>query len=546
MLTLLILNHARATCSVEQAAAGGEARVSIEALAEPVGCRTISVTSSAPLELQAWRWDPDGRRARLKADHLRLLPGGGWEIGAPELRVGGRIELLLQVPGGDLDVRLAPEPDVDLHVTRVDERRSLTLDPRHPGWGFADPKLASTTVERHLVRPADAPEEIVPIPLDATEVDAGGLSAVPGGVKVPAGVTDVKLRYTVPGAEPTGALRIPPGSFTLLGAGVAWVTTVGAGVTATTIESGVRFDAPQGGEVRWRVAQAGAAAVIPDTATWVAGLDWRFARVSLPEPAVPMALRGKRDRTELFDDLLTEVRALSPGSLPGANPIRPRQLNAAWRSRWATPIEQALILHRFLGQERFRVAWVLTGEVADPTTLTGFDHMLLVVAGEEGTRWIDPSCTVCAPGEIGTRWMGRPAVGIDIATGVSEGEAVPGDRRAARAPLAPLPDGATVPRTEGRLERSLTLAGDRFVARFTATGAAALWLRERLVGVDPLVRGLTLARALGMPDAALVDTSGFGDAGAPVTLVLEGPRPPEDPFASPDATPWAGGWGDAL
>lgn len=540
MLALLFAPAAHAACALERRTTEEGVEIAVQALQEPVGCRTVTLSSDRPLTVEAWVVSPEGRRTRLRDDHLRRLPGGGWEVGAPELVPGATLLMEAEVPGEALDIRLAPAPAPELRATRVDEVHTLTLDAKHPGWGFADPKLASTRVTAAWTFPPDAPAQILPLPPGARDVDAGGLALVPDGVAVPAGTAAATVAYTLPGAAPQGRRTLLPGSLTLLGPAVTFATS---GLPATSVEGGVRFDAAEGGEARWRVVRAGADGVIPDVATFVSGLDWRFARASLPEPAVPVELRGKRDRRELFADLLAVVAALRPGALPGKEPLQPRQLNKAWRSEWATPVERALVLQRFLGQERYRAAWVATGAEADPVTLTGFDHVLLNVALEGASVWIDPSCAVCAPGEIGTAFLGKPAIGLDLGpVGAEAAETA----KAAAAPWSVLPADATVPRQSGRLERSLTLAGDRFRARFSATGAAALWLRERLVGTEPAVRAFRVASALGMPDAALVEATGFEEAGAPVTVVLEGPRSPEDPFPSPDATPWAGGWGDAL
>ncbi|MDP2312574.1 MAG: hypothetical protein Q8P41_06680 [Pseudomonadota bacterium] len=516
MLAFLFVPSAAAACAVEQNKDAEGVEIVVRALEEPVGCRTVTLESDRPLALTASIWTPEGRRVRVKGEHLRALPGGGWEIGLPELEVGGFASLDAGVAGDSLTVRLGaaepPPPPATAH-----EVRTLTLDARHPGWGFADPARASTRVELQLTFAPDTVAQLVPLPAGATDIDAGGLSLVPLGVSVPAGTAAATVRYTIAGAEPLGARTIPAGSLTLVGPGVEWVASSGPGVTRTAVEGGIRFDAPEGGVARWRVARAGGAAVVPDVGTYVAGLEWRFARQSLPEPAVPVSIRDRLDRPNLFQELVAEVKDLRRGGLPGrSDPLRTRQLNVAWRSGWVTPLERALILHRFLGQEKFLAGWVLTGEDADLTSLTGFDTMLLTVQTGGETVWVDPECRVCAPGEIGTRWLGRPAIGA-----------------ASEVPTAP-----------GRLTRSLTLAGDQFRATFSAVGAAALWVRERIDGVEPGVRSERLGAALGMPGATLVATTGFAEAGAPLTVTLVGSRPPQDPFG--EETPWTGGWGDGL
>jgi hypothetical protein len=349
-------------------------------------------------------------------------------------------------------------------------------------------------------------------------VEAAGLEAVPDGVRVPAGRAEATVRFRLAGAAPQGDETLLPGSLTLRGPGVVWRSSVGPGVAVTPADGGVRFESADGGVARWRVESVGAVGVIPDAATYAAGLDWRFARASLPEPAVPMGLRGRRDRGTLFWEIVSEVRVPTDGVLPGTDPVHPRQLNAAWRSGWVTPVERGLILHRFLGQEKFKdAAWALTGEHADPVSLTGFDTVLVNATVDGARVWVDPTCTVCAPGEIGTRWLGRPAIGAV----------------------------AEIPTAPGRLDRALSLDGDHFRATFQATGAAALWLRERIAGVEPAVRPARIAAVLGFPGGTLANATGFEVAGGPITLELLGSEPPKDPFPTA-ATPWDGGWGDSL
>lgn len=518
-LSLALPRAAEARCTVRRMPTEEGVDIVVQVQAEPVGCRTVTLTSGEPFALKAWHLPEGGGRERLRKDHLRPVPGGGWEVGAPELRVGDRLVLAVTSEGDDLTVALAPAAAVAAaHPTgvRVEERRDVLLDPKHPEWGFADPSLARTDVELRLDGPLPA-GWVLPLPTDAAVADAGGLLPVPLGLRAPAALDGPRtVRWKAPGAEPQGVRHLPPGTLTLASAGVEWVTTAGPGVTVEAVDGGVRFVAPEGGEARWRVARVGGRAVIPDAATYVAGLTWRFARESLPEPAVPVRLKSEDDRDALLRSLWTEVRALTPGALPGAEALRPRHLNRAWRSGWATPVERALILHRFLGQEKFPATWALTGAQADPATLTGYDAMLIRISDEDAPIWLDPACRACAFGEISTRWMGRPALGA-----VDE-----------------------VPRQPGRLERVLTLVGTRFTARVTATGAAALWLREQIVDLEPERRAARLAEALGLPGGVLVTATGLDQPGHDVTVTIEGDRVPTPPFEG--EPPWRGGWADVL
>lgn len=537
MLALALLPSASATCAVDQTTKANVATVSIRALEAPVGCRVVTLSSTAPMDVQAWVWTPEDRKMKLPADHLRLLPGGGWEIAAPELDVGGRVLLLATLQAKELEVRLAPAPAPSPIVTRVDETRTFNLDVKHPGWGFADPTRASTTVVSTWTFPAGAPAQILPLPAGAYDIDAGGLAVVPNGVSVPMGTPAATLKYTVPGAAPRGDEPRPAGALTLVG-DVRFVAPLGA-----PVEGGVRFDTPEGGRARWRVVSAANVAVIPDVETFVAGVDWHFAQASLPEPAVPVRLKGLTDRAAMYTQLLAEVRALRDGHLPSADPLRPRQLNGAWRSGWATPVERALILHRFLTQEKMTTTWLATGQDADVATFTGFDTLLLTTKVGERTVWTDPGCGVCAEGEIRTRWATLPAVGVQMVP-TKDRPAVPVFDGSPKG-FAFTPVALNLPRAEGRLGRSLALVGEHFEATFTARGAAALWLRESIFEVAPPLRGARIAEVLGFAEGELLETAGFEVAGAPITVrVRGGARPPADPFPTHDGTPWAGGWGD--
>jgi hypothetical protein len=278
------------------------------------------------------------------------------------------------------------------------------------------------------------------------------------------------------------------------------------------------FSAPAWGRVAWRVARTvDGEGVIPDPATFLAGLDWRFARVSLWEPAVPIRLKGLLDKAALVDNLLLEVQALTAGSLPASDPLRPRQLSRVWKSGWATSVERALVLHRMLGQEKIPVRWVLTGQDPDPVTWAGLDAMLLVAEVGGETVWLDPGCVTCVPGEVSTRWMGHWALGgADV-----------------------------VPRAPGRLERTTRVTGEQVAVSFRAEGAAARWVREGLEDTDAAHRDARLATLLGLRGATVRASTGVEADDGPLTVDLVGTTIPHDPFDGAP-TPWTGGVVDTL
>lgn len=477
MTPLLFVAAAHALCILRQEATKDGADIEVEARTEPLPCRTMTLESSTPgVTVKGWIVTRDGRKRRLKKDHVVAFDGGV-AIGAPELVDGDTLHLQAKIPGSDLLVTIGPRaelpPPEQTHVTR-----RVALDPKHPGWGFADPTLASTVTETHTIHP------------------------------------DGARTWTDKGAKAQDIVKVAPGSFTLFVPEADVDFTVSPGVTESRDNGGWRFDAPQGGEVRYIVRAAGLDLVIPDQRTWLAGTDSYFAAASLPEPAVPMALLPLRDKGEIANALYDEVMDLRDGVLPGTNPLRPRGLNHAWRSGWATAVERGLILHRLLLQEKITAEWALTGQAPDPRTLTGFDTMLLRIKLGADWTWVDPTCVSCAIGELSPRWMGKDAVGAV-------------DR---------------IPKLPGTLTRTLVITGDRFKAKFVATGAAAVWLREVNGGALPEHRGAALAAAVGMGGGTLGSFDGLDQFGANVTIEVEGGDPPKDPF--PDGTPWDGGWKD--
>lgn len=526
-MILLLAAAAHAACTFTQTTYADAVGVVLVAGPGHVPCRTVGFTADVPLTVEAWLLTGEGRRRRLDDEAVRPLLGGGWELRVPTLREGDRIEAKLGLPADGLQVRLGPPPEPRWDGARRAETWTLSLDPEHPEWAFADPSRGHTAHAATWTFAAESGPLLVP---DPEPPFAGAPAApVPGGVRWPGGAGEVTTGWTEAGAAAQGARWIPPGSLTLLGPGVEWVT--GGEVLAEPVEGGVRFTTDTGGVARWRVARAGGAPVIPDVATFVAGLEWRFARRSLPEPAVPVRLKALRDPGELVTGLLDEVRSLVSWQAPEADPLQPRSLNRAWRSGWATPVEQALILHRFLGQEKMRAQWVLTGADADPVTLTGYTHGLVRAWVGDRELWLDPGCAVCAPGEIDPRWMGRPAVG----------------------------GAAEVPRAPGTLVRRIRLSETTFQVRFEATGAAAVWLREVVADLDLPRRSAPLLTALGFLDGELVGHSAGlvpgGGALAPGvdllesaegTLVIEArtQRVPGAPLGG--APPWDGGWRDEL
>lgn len=505
---LLALAVAHAACSVQETPTATGRRLQVTALSEPVECRTLTLSAVGPLEVRAERVDRYTRRHRLGPDRVVEVAGGAWKVGAPELAVGDTLRVEVAVDSA-LTVTLADVPPPLPRGTWVDESWEVRLDPRHPGWGFADPRLAETVVSARVRVFEDAGPVALPVPLDARGLVAEPPASVARGRVDLSPGTVTALRWTIAGAQPLGARRIPPGSFTLRVPGAELVASASPGVTVRELPGGVRFDAPTGGEVRWRVVRVGPEPVVTDAELYARGLDWRFSRVSLPEPAVPVRLKGLNDPEAMLAALWEEVQSRHDAALPEVDPLRPRALNRAWRSGWATSVEKALILQRLLAQEKIPARWVLTGAEADRATLTGLDRMLLLadLGGEE--RWLDPACRTCAPGEIDPRWMGRPAIGA----------------------------AEEIPRAPGTLELEHRPGADPR-STVTATGAARRWLIALAAECEPAQLGRAWARALGLGEAELLSRA---DADGRLVLEFRG-EGHAGPLDLPGGEPtWEGG-----
>ncbi|GDX79124.1 hypothetical protein LBMAG42_09350 [Deltaproteobacteria bacterium] len=473
LVAILTSSQAIAACQLTQTPTVEGTELRLLAVAEPLSCRRITLRTHGPTPSVVVRI---GKR-KVPNDHVAVVDREV-SIGLPELEPGQEATVTVAVPGTDLEVYLGEPPPSESPPKETHLVWTVALDPKHPGWGFADPKLASTRYDVATLSP------------------------------------DGHRTMDRAGAAAQGVLYLDPGSFTLHIPGAHVVGWAGPGVTLSRVVDGVRFDAPGGGEARWRVASVVGAIVIPDGKTYVEGLDWRFTQVSLPEPAVPSRYATVDDPEAASRALFDEVHRLVEGWLPSRDALHPRQLNRAWRSGWGTSVERALILDRMLKQKGILSAWMLSGAAPEPFTLTGYDHMLVAVNLGEREVLLDPSCAVCGFDEVSTSVAGKPALGA--------------------APLVPL--------SPGRLERTLTLSGAEFVAKVHATGAAALWLRERTYGTSEARQSAVLAEALGCEGATVEALTGLDEIGGPIDVELRSKRAPKPVFEG-DA-PWDGGWGD--
>ena len=387
-----------------------------------------------------------------------------------------------------------------LHIPDGDAQAALW-----PGGG--------SRVETHETVRFDADSRrtwVVPLQPDRTPVVATGPLLEAGGtvherrdslvVVAPPGETHVDLAWQAADAPAWGVAEPPSGA---------------------TLE--LRVDAP-GGEVRWEreawwLAWFGAQPVLPDRERLVKALDYRFTARSMPEPALPAALKGAPPGWELAASLRpTLMTRVSEAQLPGS-PRHPRGLHRARRTGAVTSVEAALILRLYALQAHMQATWVLVRPARRgpgwEVVPEGYDQGLLRIAHEGEIRWIDPTCTVCAPFELRPDLEGASALG----PGVTE----------------------TPPPTPGRLE--VRVADGHTTAELA--GPAALLLREALAAIPDEHRQGWLAHRFGGPRSTLLAVSGIPDLGEPLSVEVEGVDG-LDPLALPRVEgesawlPWVG------
>lgn len=458
---LIILVQAEASCRMAQFPTVDGARVVVDAVSEPLSCRRVTLVAAGGVELASARLA--GRK--LRKNHIAVQPGQ-IEVSFPEMEVGQSAEIVVRVSGSDLQVVLGDPPPAPALGAEVHTIWTVAVDPKHPGWGFADPKMASTT---------------------KTELAFG-----PDGRRE--SITD--------GAVAIGMLDLPPGSFTLNVPGARIVGTGTEGVVVTATEGGMKWVAPEGGKARWRVSTIAGDVVVPDERTYLSGLDWRWSQASLPEPAPPMNFRPGKTQRETAQSLYEAVRSMNNAGLPGADALHPRQLNQAWKSGFGSSVEQSLVLDRLLRQQQVASTWVLSGVDPDPMTFAGYDRMFTLVRVDEAEVPLDPACAVCAFGEVSTTLAGKAALGgLEFA------------------PLQP-----------GRLSRSILLVGTEYHIVATLEGAAALWLRERLYGASGVAVTDRVGEALGTVGAQVTKIEGVEVLGGTITIEVTTTRSVKPPF----------------
>ena len=276
----------------------------------------------------------------------------------------------------------------------------------------------------------------------------------------------------------------------------------------------------EGGEVvqtetGWHLASWQERPVLPDRERLIAGLDYRFSSLSMPEPGLPLELKNHTQGWELVSKLRPILRERAVhGELP-RDSAWPRRLFRARKSRIVTSIEAMLILRAYSLQARIPAAWVMARPAEDgpahpmcPSTYT--EGLVRVWIGEE-ERWLDPGCTVCTPWEIRPHLEGADALGHDIAE--------------------------TPPPTPGILH--VGVGEDEVVVH--AEGSSGLLLRTLLAPVPERQRAAALASILGGESSELTEAQGLTEPGARLVLratVGSGPLDPLVPRPHGEGGAW--------
>jgi hypothetical protein len=265
----------------------------------------------------------------------------------------------------------------------------------------------------------------------------------------------------------------------------------------------------------WSLTSHDGKPIMPDRASVVNGLDWRFARQSLPEPALPLELKGRALDEELIRQMRSALlKRAAIADLPG-DPLWPRKLYKARRTEVLDPIEAAIVMRLYAQQVRLPATWALARPAelgpGDEICPVGYEDAVLAVEWEGQLRWVDPSCSVCGTFEL------RPHLdGASVYTSVA----------------------SKTPEVTGKE-----------VVRTTADGVAvglqgppALLLRLWLQEVPADDRPKAIAERYAGPGAELVKAEGIDVAGGAIKLLIKGAAP-ADPLALPapgeDGSTWA-------
>jgi hypothetical protein len=165
----------------------------------------------------------------------------------------------------------------------------------------------------------------------------------------------------------------------------------------------------------WRLASIEDHPVLPNRAVLVRSLTARFEAASIPEPGLPMSLRGRQTNWELAAELRPTLMGRVRPATWTADPLWPRPLMKARKSEAVSPTEATLILQRYAEQAGFYADWNfvrLDSEGSElATSPAGFEASILRVVWGDEARWVDPLCELCGDFELRPELYGRALLG---------------------------------------------------------------------------------------------------------------------------------------
>ena len=425
------------------------------------GCRRFHLRTAPGMEITEVRavirqWDDT--RTRLGRERLVALPAGRTVqthiLELPELRNGDRLELSVTREGHD------PAP--------------LELS----GQWWTDPAAGPVVaVEEQPQEPAPV-EQTIQIVLSGEEERDGASAAA--GVRRMRGPQVLEVR----------------------GEGMV-LAGLGPGMD-TSVAGRLRFKLTEGEAVAsWRVVRHEGHSVLASRADVLSQIAAGALAASIPEPGIGLQFKGREADWVVVDEVLVHIRRqVVEGRLTTVHPLKPRGLQKARRSRWATPWEQALLLTRYLRQLKIDALPVPVRPVVDGVVEAavpeGYTAAVVRVRIDGEQRWIDPACGVCAVGELRPGLWGGQALSADLE-------------------VLPARPGHSIWKLQGTTRGEV----QSFTLKLTAPWSISL--RRYLTRFPVPDRGGEILGWLAISQGQILDHEGIADLGGPVILRFQVP-----------------------